>query len=78
MDLLFRKQNNTGAWIAAGIGVVAAAAGTLAWFFLRNRRDESNNDHHDPDYMQHRAGRPKKHKSDVSELHTITPAQPEG
>jgi hypothetical protein len=77
MNLSFKKQNNTGLWIAAGIGVVAAAAGALTWFFLRNSQDDTNTENNVPDYIQRQAGRPKKHRSDVSELHTVTPAHTE-
>jgi len=77
MNLSFKKQNNTGLWIAAGIGVVAAAAGALTWLFLRNRQEDTTGESDVPEYIQRQAGRPKKHKSDVTELHTITPTHTE-
>jgi hypothetical protein len=76
MDILFKKQNNTGLWIAAGIGVVAAAAGALTWFLYRNR-EEAPHENDVPAYLQHQHGNPKKPKSDVHELHAIVPGHTE-
>lgn len=76
MDLLFRKQNNNGLWIA-GIGIAAAAAGALAWFFLRNRETEDNTEPGMPAYLNDRFSHKKKPKSDIEQLHTITPAAEE-
>ena len=76
MDLLFKKQNSNSLWIA-GIGVVAAAAGALAWFFLRNREPEPSNENTVPEYLNDRFSNKRKPKSDVEQLHTITPAATE-
>ena len=76
MDLLFRKQNSKGLWLA-GIGIAAAAAGALSWFFLRKKDIEISAENTAPGYLDDRFGKKRKHKSDVNELHTITPAASE-
>jgi hypothetical protein len=68
----FIKKDTSGLWIAA-ITVSALAAGALTWLYFKKKEVEDSADFIPLNY-QHRGGRLKKHKSDVSDLHIITPA----
>lgn len=73
MKNLFRKEDNTGLWIAAALtGVLAAGAGI--WFYVRGKRaaqDEAYRLEHAQDYLQGKHKKKKKHKTDVKDLSEV-------
>ena len=66
----FATQNTTGMWIA-GLGIGLVAAGTAAYYWIKNSGESeamAEGRPHATDYLANRTGGAKKHKSDVSEL----------
>ena len=68
MKNLFKKESNSGFWIAAGLtGLVAA--GTAAWYFLKRAAAPQVNEHA-LDYLKPAPPLHKK-KTDLHDLHAI-------
>lgn len=75
MNNPFKHKSNSGLW-AAGFAFGALAAGALTWLYFKNKETDEVTEHLDAPYHK-QPDKKKKHKTDVSELHTIVPARHE-
>jgi len=70
-----KEDSNTG--LFAGLAMGAIAAGGIAYLYFKRKKEmaaiEAFKKEHAADYLKEKAPRPKKHKSDVDELHVIAP-----
>jgi LPXTG-motif cell wall-anchored protein len=68
-----REDSNTG--LFAGLAIGAIFAGGIAYLYYKRKKEmaeiEAYKKEHAADYLEEKAPRPKRHKSDIDELHTI-------
>jgi hypothetical protein len=73
MNNPFIHKSNNGL-LTAGFAFGALAAGALTWLYFKSKETDELTEHLDAPYHK-QPDRKKKHKSDVSGLHTVAPAK---